>query len=80
MTWIPEVQAGMRGQQKLVEFAKVVLQAYRESKGIQTDDEATIREYLKHDKSIMAHILCNSYPSEEHRLSDVVVFLIAGEV
>jgi hypothetical protein len=78
MTWIPAVQAGASGQKKLVEFAKVVLQAYRHSKNIATNDEEAIRDQLTNDKSIMAHILCNSYPSEEHRLSDVIVFLVAG--
>ena len=79
MTWLPAVKEGSQGQQKLIQFAKVVLQAFRESKGITSEHtDGEVQAMLKDDKSIMAHILSNSYPSEEHRLSDVIVFLVAG--
>ena len=78
MTSLRSAQEGVRGRAKLIEFARVVLQAYLDTKGLTSASEAEIREKLQGEKTIMAHILCHSYPTHEHRLSDVIVFLVAG--
>lgn len=31
-----------------------------------------------HEKTIMSHIMRHDYPSEQHRISDILVFLVAG--
>ncbi len=71
--WDQNVQEGTRSRQKIQNFGRIITEAYRANKfNLPTNDSI-------HDKTIMSHLMKHDYPSEEHRISDIVVFLIAGE-
>jgi cytochrome P450 len=63
----PRMKAGFDARDKLIDFGRIILEAFR-SKQKKADQEL----------SIMDHIVRNDYPTEKHRISDVVVFMIAG--
>ncbi len=64
---------GVAAQDKLCKYGEIILNAYREILTNKKHDQL-----LDQDKTIMSHIVNNDYPTEQHRISDVVVFLIAG--
>jgi hypothetical protein len=68
--WDSEIHKSAKDLKKMQDFGRVILEAYRGNK-FDFDSET-------HDKTIMSHIMRHDYPSEEHRISDVLVFLIAG--
>lgn len=72
MTWLPGVVEGLRGEQRLRDIGRLVIDRYRAEQ--QTDKTVP----NNNSKTIMSHIMSYSYPSEEHRISDIVVFMVAG--
>jgi hypothetical protein len=60
----------MKALAKMQEFGRVILEAYRNKK-FNFDSDT-------HEKTIMSHIMKHDYPSEDHRISDILVFLVAG--
>ena len=71
MTWLPGVKKGLKAEQKLREIGRLVIERYRA-------EHAAENGQSKDDKTIMSHIMSYDYPTEEHRISDVIVFMIAG--
>ena len=68
--WDPQVKAGNQGREKIQHFGRVIAEAYRSNKFNLTD--------TTHEKTIMSHIMRHNYPTEENRISDILVFLVAG--
>ena len=58
--------------EKMREFGSLVLKIYRDKQQRLTQDDEI------EDKSIIGHLARFDYASEEHRISDVIVFMIAG--
>ena len=71
------IQRGLAARKKVQEFGRIILEKYRSSK-TEGEGEAGGAALGSNEASIMDHILKNDYPSEQHRISDVVVFLVAG--
>lgn len=72
MTWLPGVVEGVAGEKRLREIGRLIVDRYRAEQG-----EGVSRS-VSTDKTIMSHIMSHDYPSEEHRISDVIVFMVAG--
>ena len=65
MTFLPEVNRAFIARRNMVTFAKKVLAKSAHHKTAE-------------DKTIIGRILNNAYPSEQHRISDLLVLLVAG--
>ena len=68
MFWNKEKQVAAQSEVILKELGATVLRKYREKQS-HADEEGA---------SIIGHLIAHDYPSEEHRISDLIVFLIAG--
>jgi cytochrome P450 len=68
MFWSKEKQFAVQSESVLKNLGATVLRKYREEHDGKKDDGS----------SIIGHLIANDYPSEEHRISDLIVFLIAG--
>ncbi len=76
-------------KEKIRQFGRVILAAARQS-GSQSSNgdgkeegegqvgNSSATHLHCDDKSIMGHLLRNDYPSDEHRIADINVFLVAG--
>lgn len=71
MFWDSGVQRANEARKKFIGFGASILEAYQSNKFNLAADP-------NHDKTIMSHIMRHEYPSEEHRISDILVFLVAG--
>lgn len=65
MTWLPEVRRAYQAREDMVSFAEKVLAKSGHHK-------------TQEDKTIIGRILNNAYPTEKHRISDLLVLLVAG--
>ena len=72
MFWSQEVRDGIAGERYMTEAGRRIVDGYRRKAAINPEFRAS------GEKTIMGHIMSHEYPSEEHRISDLVVFLIAG--
>lgn len=72
MTWLPGVVEGVAGEKRLREIGRLIVDRYRAEHG------QAAGHRIATDKTIMSHIMSYDYPSEEHRISDVIVFMVAG--
>ena len=70
MFWNKDKQFAAENEVVLKNLGANVLKKYREKKANGTTKEV--------GSSIIGHLIANDYPSEEHRISDLIVFLIAG--
>lgn len=69
MFWSEEMKHAEKSRGVLKDLGATVLRKYREKR---EDAEG-------HEKaSIIEHLIAHDYPTEEHRVSDLMVFLIAG--
>lgn len=73
MFWDRGVQEGKRATKLLIDFAQRAIDSYRSGK-------ARNRFVAEGEEgfTIMSHIMNHNYPTEEHRISDVVLFMVAG--
>jgi hypothetical protein len=69
--WNEEVRNADKARTKFIEFGRAILKAYESNKFNLNSDS-------NHEKTIMSHLMRHDYPSEEHRISDILVFLVAG--
>lgn len=65
----PTRALALKSRDKLIKLATYVLKKYRHS-----HPDVNINS----DNTIIGHLVAHDYPSEEHRISDLLVFLIAG--
>ncbi len=72
MFWSQEVRDGLAGERYMIETGRRIVEGYRRKAAADPAFRAS------GEKTIMGHIMSHEYPSEEHRISDLVVFLIAG--
>lgn len=75
MIWNSDVRNGLKGEKKLQDIGRTIIDLYREKERGSSSDAAINQNK---EKTIMSHIMSHDYPSEEHRISDLIVFLIAG--
>lgn len=73
MKWLPGVKEGLQGEQRLREIGRLVIDRYRREEEMRKSAAG-----CKDRSTIMSHIMSYDYPSEEHRISDVIVFMVAG--
>ena len=76
MLWNSDVRRGLAGEKKLQNIGKTIIDLYRAKET--TNSAASASSKLVREKTIMSHIMSHDYPSEEHRISDLIIFLIAG--
>ena len=72
MFWDRGVRAADQALEKVRQLGTAMLHAAR------SQDQHQRSLLHCDDKSIMGHILRNDYPSDEHRVADIIVFMIAG--
>ena len=68
MFWKEEVQVAAHSEKFLRELGATVLRKHREK----------VSDQEKDGSSIISHLISYDYPTEDHRISDLIVFLIAG--
>lgn len=71
--WSKERRDGIEGLSKLRALGRRVIEKYRlvrEKRGRGDEQNQAV--------GILSHLIAHPYPSEEHRISDFLIFLIAG--
>lgn len=71
MFWNKDKQFATQNEVVLKNLGATVLRKYREKQNKSNGAEEV-------GSSIIGHLIAHDYPSEEHRISDLIVFLIAG--
>jgi cytochrome P450 len=78
MFWDAAVREGERARRRLLEFAAKVIDSYLEQQKRAAETGQSSAEFDNNNFSIMNAIVNHAYPSNDHRLSDIIVFMIAG--
>jgi cytochrome P450 len=78
MFWDAGVRAGERSRQRLLDFAAKAVESYLEQQRRVAESGQSAAESDDNSFSIMNAIVNHDYPSNDHRLSDIIVFMIAG--
>jgi cytochrome P450 len=73
MFWSKEKQFSEKSEAVLKDLGATVLRKYREKQLQKTAEEKS-----EEGASIIGHLISHDYPSDEHRIADLIVFLIAG--
>ena len=71
MVWSAERRKALQSRERLRQLGANMLQNYRAA----TEGN---EEWATQDQSIMGYLVRHNYPSEQHRISDLIIFLIAG--